>query len=228
MGLGVIMKVFEENIYYKRFKYFNVYIIRGKNGDILIDSGFVLMKKSLKKYLDKFNIKLIILTHAHVDHAWNVAYLKRLYKCEVLMGSEDVINIDNSNIKTYPSKKIFNLWTKLMSFGMQLFKQELFKPNILVNKDTVFKYYGLNLKIVTLEGHTNGSIGVYYKGYLFAGDALVNRGRYVSIAYQNQDNIKSLNTFKKIFNLKPKIIFVGHDKPINKDKLDKSYKKYFD
>ena len=61
-----------DNIYVKRFVYFNLYVIKGKTGDILIDTGFIGIKRSLKKWLDKFNIRLVILTHAHVDHVWNV------------------------------------------------------------------------------------------------------------------------------------------------------------
>ena len=72
-----------ENIYVKKFIYFNIYVIRGKNGDILIDTGFIGMKKALKKWLDNFNIKLVILTHAHVDHTWNAAYLKKRYNCQI-------------------------------------------------------------------------------------------------------------------------------------------------
>ena len=45
-----------------------------------------------------FNVKLIILTHAHVDHVWNVAYLKGLYGCRVAICEDDLINIDNRNI----------------------------------------------------------------------------------------------------------------------------------
>ena len=73
------MKFLEDNIYMKRIKYFNLYVIKGVDGDILIDTGFIGMKRKIKKYLDKFNIKLIVLTHAHVDHSWNASYLKKLY-----------------------------------------------------------------------------------------------------------------------------------------------------
>ena len=68
-----------ENIYIKNINYCNLYVIKGKNGDILIDTGFILRKRYLKKWLDKFNMKLIILTHAHIDHIWNAAYIKKLY-----------------------------------------------------------------------------------------------------------------------------------------------------
>ena len=66
-----------DNIYMKKFGYFNIYVIRGENGDILIDTGFIGIKTALKKWLDNFNIKLVILTHAHIDHTWNTAYIKK-------------------------------------------------------------------------------------------------------------------------------------------------------
>ena len=94
------MKQFD-NIYVKRFGYFNVYVIKGNDGDVVIDTGFILMKRSLKRWLDQFNVKLIILTHAHVDHVWNTAYLKALYGCEVAISEDDIINLDNRKIKTY-------------------------------------------------------------------------------------------------------------------------------
>ena len=222
------MKKIDENIYMKRLNYFNVYVIKGKDGDILIDTGFIGMKKRLKRYLDKFNIKLIILTHAHVDHAWNASYLKERYNCEILMGKDDLINIDNSNIKSKPSMNRYKIWSSLMNKGMNILKQNKFEPDILVDKDTEFNLYGLNFKIINLKGHTNGSIGILYNNKLFAGDSLVNRNRnYVQIAYQNQNNESATNTFKKIIDINPEMIYIGHDKPINNDKLMISYEREF-
>ena len=37
-----------DNIYMKRFLYFNVYVIKGKRGDILIDTVFIFMRKPLE------------------------------------------------------------------------------------------------------------------------------------------------------------------------------------
>ena len=208
-----------ENIYIKRFLYFNLYVIKGKNGDILIDTGFIGLRKSLKKWLDKFNIKLIILTHAHVDHIWNASYLKKVYNCQIALGKKDIENIDNTRIQSIPSKKIYTQWTKLMNFGMRKFVPENFDIDVYLKDNQIIKRYGLNLKIISLPGHTSGSIGILYKNYLFAGDALVNRKRHPEIAYQNQNNQEAINSYQKILNLSPQIVFVGHDKKINIDKL---------
>ena len=37
-----------DNIHIKRIGYFNLYLIKGTTGDILIDTGFICMKKRIK------------------------------------------------------------------------------------------------------------------------------------------------------------------------------------
>jgi len=212
-----------ENIYMKKFGYFNLYIIKGENGDILIDTGFIGIQTKLKKWLDKFNVKLIILTHAHIDHTWNTAYIQRTYNCEIAISKLDIINLDNRNIKTYPSSKKHKNWTKLMSLGMKKFISPKFDVDVQLNNNQIINKYGIELKILSLPGHTNGSIGILYKDYLFAGDSLVYRKKYPEIAYQNQNTKEAVKSFDKIYNLKPKIIFIGHDKPIPFNKLKKIY-----
>lgn len=208
-----------QNIHMKRFLYFNLYVIQGEEGDILIDTGFIGMHKSLKNWLDQFNIKLIILTHAHVDHTWNASYLKKNFHCDIAISKKDIENIDNTKIHSKPSKKLYQKWTKLMNWGMQKFIPEPFDVDILLEDNQIINKYGLKLKIISLAGHTTGSIGILYKNYLFAGDALVYRKRYPEIAFQNQDNTKALKTYRKIMQLNPKMIFIGHDKEIPNIKL---------
>lgn len=216
------MKKFD-NVYAKRFGYFNLYVIKGVDGDILIDTGFIGIKRGLKKWLDKFNVKLVILTHAHVDHTWNAAYLKELYNCEIALGSNDVENLDNTKIVTKPYEKKYEKWTSIMSWGMRKFKQKSFSIDYELNDNDIIDKYGLNLKIITLPGHTNGSIGILYGKYLFCGDALVNRKRKrVEVAYQNQDNEATKKSILKIFKHKPDIIFIGHDKEVRFDKFENS------
>lgn len=200
-----------DNICFKRIGYFNLYLIKGTTGDILIDTGFICMKRKLKKWLDKHNVKLIILTHAHVDHIWNVAYLKKIYNCEVAIGIKDLKNIDNSIINTKPLNKLCVFWANLLNRCMKIFVAKPFKVDYLLKDKEQINKYGINLKIHHLPGHTNGSIGISYKDSLFVGDALVNRFK-VTPAYQNQNTSKAKKSALKIKKLQPKYIFFGHDK----------------
>lgn len=211
-----------ENIFIKRFGYFNCYVIRGTDGDVLIDTGFFGMKKQLKKWLDNFNIKLIILTHCHIDHVWNAAYLKKMYNCEIAIGEKDVKYLDNSKIHSEPVNKYYKIVSLITNLGMKKIAQKKFDVDIKLKDKQILKRYGIELKIVSLSGHTKGSIGILYKDYLFAGDALVNRKPKVEIAYQNQSTKNAKKSALKILKLNPKIIFVGHENKIHIEKLEKS------
>ena len=201
-----------DNVYMKRFMYFNLYVIKGEDGDILIDTGFIGIKRKLKRWLNQFDIKLVILTHAHVDHTWNVSYLKKLYGCDVAMGIDDIENIDNSKINSKPLKNSYKTWTKLMNFGMKKFIPKQYEVDMLLKDNQTIDKYGLDLRIMSLAGHTNGSIGILYKDYLFAGDALVNRGKCPTLAFQNQNTDEAFKSGEKIVKANPKVVFVGHDK----------------
>ena len=205
----------------------NCTYVETKNHKILIDIGTssLYVEKSLKSIgVEPSNIDIVLITHAHVDHIWNVAYLKKLYNCEIAIGKLDVENINNREISSTPSNNRHKYWTKLMHFGMKKFIPKAFDIDYELEDKQIIKKYGLKLKIVSLPGHTVGSIGIVYKDYLFCGDALVNRKiRKVEIAYQNQNNDSAIDSVLKIIELNPKLIFIGHDKEITNTKLEKSF-----
>ena len=103
-----------------------------------------------------------------------------------------------------------------MNYGMKHLKAKKFDIDIKLKDNQIIRRYGIKLKIVSLPGHTNGSIGVIYGDYLFVGDALVNRWNNIEIAYQNQNCEEALLSLERIKEINPKIIFVGHDKEIKR------------
>ncbi len=146
-----------DNIFMKRFLYFNVYVIRGEEGDVLIDTGFIGNRRALVKWLKSFDIKMIILTHAHIDHVWNVNYLKDLYHCSVAMGEFDIEYLDNTKIHSEPVNRFYKYRTKLMNWGMRTFVPEKFSVEYLLKDKQILNVAGLELQIVSLPGHTKGS-----------------------------------------------------------------------
>ena len=53
------------------------YVLRGKHGDLLIDTGMPQIWNGLHKWLSRYDIRYILLTHAHADHDWNAARLQK-------------------------------------------------------------------------------------------------------------------------------------------------------
>ena len=124
----------------KLTKFFSIYLIKGNDGDILIDTGFFFMKKKLTKILDKYNVKYIILTHAHMDHMWNAQYLKERYNAKVAIGEKDLKYLNNKLLKSNPTKWIYKPLTLFYRLGFKVLKptkveiDDLLKENDIIDK----------------------------------------------------------------------------------------------
>lgn len=154
----------------------NCYIVVDNDKAILIDTG---RKKYRKKILDKckeHHVNLIVLTHGHMDHCQNAAYLANALKIPVAMSKKD-INLIPDNRKQKMSAKTF-LGKMVLLVSLSSFEKDTldtFEPMVYLQNGDSLNEYGVNAKVVELPGHTDGSIGLEIEGdKLFVGDALMN------------------------------------------------------
>lgn len=72
----------------------NAHLILGPKGCILVDAGLPGSEAKIEKVLTKHgrsfrDITLIVITHAHVDHAGNAALLRELCGAPIVAHEED-------------------------------------------------------------------------------------------------------------------------------------------
>lgn len=198
----------------------SVYVIQGENGDMLVDTGFYSTYKSIIKWIEKnkFNITDIFVTHAHPDHDWNVAKLKKKYGSRIWIAKKDISLIRNFNSqKQYPTSDRFNFRTKYISFWTKtpLFKSEKYVPDVVIenegNADAL--KYGYDFSIIFLPGHTFGSMGILKGDTLYVGDAYaVISG--VPMMPPHVTSIKDANeSYEKIKEISPHYLACGHGVP---------------
>ena len=78
---------------------------------------------------------------------------------------------------------------------------------------------GLNAKVISLPGHTEGSIGIITAtGDLFCGDLLVG-GKEPSINSFIDDMTEAKSSINKLKSRGIKTVYPGHGKPFPMDKL---------
>ncbi|MBP5447002.1 MAG: MBL fold metallo-hydrolase [Treponema sp.] len=163
---------------------------------------------------DKHQMKLIVLTHVHFDHAENAAELSKRYNVPVAVSKTDeelFEDFDRQPLKSYGlvGKIVLGLSLKALR------ETKVEKPeNLIYVKDSDdLSSYGINAKIVELPGHTLGSIGVdVEQKHLFVGDELDNWMRPgLGHLYYDFDAIKK--SAQKIEGLGARTIYYGHGKP---------------
>lgn len=201
----------------------NAFLIKVKEGFVLIDTGLPSHWATLEKELISEGclpgkLKLVIITHGDLDHTGNCKNLQEKYKVKIAMHQADYSIVETG----LPSKrKIKSLKQRILFAIVRLSRKRKkgdvsitkFKPDIFLKNGQSLKEYGLDGKVIHIPGHTKGSIGILTEqGDLFAGDTFVNRKNPESATIiEDSDELNdSLNKLKK---LDIKMVYPGHGKP---------------
>lgn len=192
----------------------NCYIVSEGKSAILIDTSSGAGIEQVITECDKYEMKLIILTHVHFDHAENAAKLSKRYNIPVAIHKLDeelFESFDKQPLKSYGlvGKIVLGLSLKVLRET----KVERPEKLIYVKDGDDLSSYGINAKIIEMPGHTLGSIGVDVDGaHLFVGDELDNWVRpAIAHLYYDFDAVKQ--SAQKINALGSRTIYYGHGKP---------------
>lgn len=192
----------------------NCYIVADNDKAILIDTG---RKKCREKILEKckeFHVSLIVLTHGHMDHCQNAAYLANALHIPIAMSEKDRNLIPDNRVQPLSAKTC--LGKMVLSISLSSFEKdtlEAFEPTVYLKAGDDLREYGIDAKIIELPGHTDGSIGLEIDGdKLFVGDALMNMF-YPTVSMLYTDEREMLASAEYISGLGKKTIYFGHGKP---------------
>ena len=199
----------------------NCYLVANDKDAFLVDTGSAIGYDQVLAECSKYNMKLIVLTHTHFDHAENAAKLSKHFNIPVACHEADVELFESYDKQPMESYGIVGKVVLDMSLKV-LRETPVEKPEnlILIKDGDDLSAYGFEAKIIGLPGHTKGSIGVDVEGkHLIVGDELDN---WISPAtghlYNDLDAIKK--SADKITALGERTIYYGHGKP-TKNKFKK-------
>lgn len=202
----------------------NCFVIEGSLGAVLVDTGVEKYREYLLDKVKQYNIKLIILTHGHLDHISNAKFLADYFKAKIAMNKEDIALIkDNNKREIYSNGLLGYILKKVSLVSMKKTKIEEFEPDIYLEDNDDLSEYGIEGKIISLKGHTKGSIGlIINQNQAIVGDTLIDIIKPAKgvLAENFADLNKSLLKLKKF---KIEKAYVGHGKEISGKKLAKIF-----
>lgn len=193
----------------------NCYLITQGESSILVDTGLKGNEKKILRECQGKNVKLIVLTHGHIDHAQNASYLARELHAPIAMHrrDEDLIE-DNLNQDMHASGFPGNVLRFFTVMSAKSTKLAAFHPEVWLKEGDSLEEYGIEAKVVELPGHTKGSIGILLEKEAFlVGDALMNMfGAGVSLLFENYEEM--IKSAKKISTAGDVEIYFGHGKAV--------------
>jgi len=195
----------------------NCYVVKTESGMILIDTGGSnargrLVKALLAAGCQPDNLKLIILTHGDFDHSGNTAFISHMFKAPIGMHTSDTDMIEQGDMFVNRGQ-ISKFMRKLISIFFGLKKSDRFTPDHLFQEGDELSSFGLSSRIITLPGHSKGSIGILTsRGDLFCGDMLVN-SRKPEVNTLIDDPAVMAASLDKLMGLEVQTVYPGHGKP---------------
>ena len=229
----------EKDIRYGNIHYFcariggspvTCYVLRGKEGDMLIDTGIAFMYRELAGYLSDYDIRYILLTHAHMDHDGNAARLRRALNAEILLGERDrelVGHFERQPVRaTSPKYRLRNMQQNFCG-RMRIFRSEPYTPDILLNSGSnILRELGFNAETVMLPGHTLGSVGVLSGNVLYCGDAFTAIWGKPDITPHAASVEAMIRSLERITELSPEWLATGHGLPLRMREARPVIRKY--
>ncbi len=193
----------------------NCYLLEKNHGFVLIDTGSKGKQKKLEEALvgggclpDKLD--LILLTHGDFDHAGNCAYLRDKYHAKIAMHGSDVAMVETGNMfaNRQAGNRIIKGLIKLF------FRITRFSPDFTIDEHSDLSSYGLHGKILSLPGHSRGSVGFLLdNGDFFCGDLFANWKEKPAPGKIVDDRRAFNESLNKVRDLKIVTIYPGHGPP---------------
>ena len=180
------------------------------NGSVLVDAGRKEDFPRLEQICREHRVKLILLTHAHPDHAGSAALLRKSLNIPVALGRLDLPLLDHPNTRPLHCRG----W--LGKGLLALSRRELaqpglpFGPELLLEGGVDFYRYGFSIRAIALPGHTAGSMGYEINHrFLCTGDAVMNLP-WPTPALLFENGEQAAASAAKIAGLGKRIICPGH------------------
>ncbi len=202
----------------------NAYLVPAGDGFVLIDTGMPFHWGKLEAELIRAGalpgkLKLVILTHADIDHVGGCAKLQKKYKVPIAVhaGDRDQAETGKPLVRESGSSgfNVNRLAIRIMAVlrpSGTIIPYETFHPDMTLAEGQSLAPYGLDAKILHMPGHTPGSIAVLAGDALFAGDTVVNRGgSHMSPYIFNRDDLR--RSVERLKGLPDVTVYPGHGKP---------------
>jgi len=204
----------------------NSYLIETSTGHLLIDTAGSTARNKLLAELENSDctpnsLKLILLTHGDFDHIGNAAYLRSSFGARIAMHRDDSGMAERGDM--FVNRKKPNIIIKaLLPIFSGFGRSERFTPDILLSDGYGFSEYGLDAKVVSLPGHSKGSIGILTGiGELFCGDLFENM-KGPTLNSLMDDSAAAKASIENLEGMKITTIYPGHGQPFTMEMLKNS------
>jgi glyoxylase-like metal-dependent hydrolase (beta-lactamase superfamily II) len=197
----------------------SLYLVEHRGVLTLIDTGTRGTGARVLKAITRFgrkpeDLRQIVISHAHGDHAGDAKVLRDATGARIFAGAEEAPVLTGDAPYPYPRMGMKLLYGHLAKF-------ERFQPDVLVSERTELDG---GLVVIPAPGHTNGHIAVWAPDLqaLFTADAVWHLGPLTgSWKAFTQDPDANVDTLRRLGDEPSEQLFFGHGPPVRRGGRDR-------
>ncbi|MFN2176651.1 MAG: MBL fold metallo-hydrolase [Anaerolineales bacterium] len=202
------------------------YLIEVEQGLILVDAGLPGSENQILKEIKQLqfsDLKIIFITHAHLDHYGSAAAIRNLTGAKIAIHSADAAVMSKGETHLGIPKGRGKIVSPLMPLLEKIYPPARVRADILLDDGDRLQIGGIVCKVVHTPGHTSGSCTyLFNERFAFVGDLLSNNGGPHVQKYFAQDWSLISSSVQTLKSYNPQWAYAGHGKkPINQADLQK-------
>lgn len=197
------------------------YLLASNNHYILVDAGYPKKEHLLWKFLgareiDPADIRLIIITHGHVDHVGSLKPIKEKTGASVMIHESEGPLLARGRTPGVNFTKKWLAKIARMENGVDV---DAVDPDIAITGETPLNEYGIPGRVIPTPGHTAGSLSVIVDGeHAIIGDIamklpLISGGSYKPVVAEDLKQV--FGSWQKLLDEGVKTFYPAHGKPFD-------------
>jgi len=184
----------------------NQIVLRGREGNVLIDSGYVTRAATtlalVGDRLKGARIDMLVNTHCHSDHMGGNAAIQGTYGCVTLIPVAEA-----ASVRAWDERALWIDYT-----GQQA---ERFAVDEVLEPGQIYRWGELDWQMIAAPGHAAGALVFWNpeERILISGDALWERGFGLVMPEPASALDDAQRTLEAIAALDPRVVIPGHGAP---------------
>ncbi len=213
----------------------NIYLLRGREGYLLVDAGFP-RKEALffewlaGKGIAPGEVRLAVITHVHFDHVGSLKAIQAKTGCKVAVPRWEAEILERGEVAIPPGTRWFS--RPVLGFARRSPRIKSFlryasvQPDVLIPEEMSLENFGFSARVISTPGHTLHSVtvltddGTAFVGDLAPNDLPFNRGPIFNPF--GEDGAMMLRSWEKLLRLGVKTILPAHGKPFDAARLEEA------
>lgn len=189
-------------------------MIETRHSLTLVDTGAPQSLDIILRHLKKINrndLGLILITHAHVDHYGCANSLRSVTGAKIAVHQADMKDLSSGNTRLGSARGIGKMATMLLPLFEMVMQPTPTKPDVILTDGDSLAKYNIEGVVIHTPGHTMGSCSLLVKErYAFVGDLISSSSQPRVQKYFAQDWSLIPRSVERIKAANPELVYMGH------------------